>query len=286
MSAEATALVQRRVRQEIRRQRSQCELTQQQVADAMGWSVSKLIRMEQGSVKVSPADLYVLLKHYGRSSELDMDGLVHDVRTTYSGRPYWYKYRSVTSPEFREFLAFESVASQILLWNTTLIPGLLQTAAYMERIFVDVLKIDDPVERQKRTSLRLQRQASTFGRDERRVQCLLDESVLRRRIGTRADFREQLQHLLAQGSRPGVCLQVVPMDVGAHPGLMNSYVLIEAINYLDHRVLYVEGAFSQFTIRENPGLINASHRDFLALEKLALGVQESKAMIHGIIEEL
>jgi len=55
----------RRLRLELRRARDAAGLRQADVARAMDWSPSKLIRIERGDVSVSTNDLKALLNHYG-----------------------------------------------------------------------------------------------------------------------------------------------------------------------------------------------------------------------------
>ena len=54
----------RRLRTELRKARQDAGLTQEQVADAMDWSLSKVIRIEAGTVGISTNDLKALLRHY------------------------------------------------------------------------------------------------------------------------------------------------------------------------------------------------------------------------------
>jgi transcriptional regulator with XRE-family HTH domain len=54
----------RRLRAELRNARQEADLTQDQVAEAMEWSPSKIIRIEAGSVGVSANDMKELLRLY------------------------------------------------------------------------------------------------------------------------------------------------------------------------------------------------------------------------------
>jgi len=64
-----------RLRAELRNARLRAGLTQQQVANAMDWSASKMLRIETGAVGISTIDLRALLVCYdvrdeGRTAEL------------------------------------------------------------------------------------------------------------------------------------------------------------------------------------------------------------------------
>src|SRR4051812_5778759 len=54
----------RRLRSELRKAREAAGLTQRQTAEAMDWSLSKLIRIETGDVRVSTNDLRAMLTYY------------------------------------------------------------------------------------------------------------------------------------------------------------------------------------------------------------------------------
>ncbi len=60
-TSDTPAVARRRVSRALRQARQARKLTQGQVADEMGWSLSKVMRIEKGEVNVSPSDLKVLL---------------------------------------------------------------------------------------------------------------------------------------------------------------------------------------------------------------------------------
>lgn len=59
------------------------------------------------------------------------------------------------------------------------------------------------------------------------VHLLIDEIVLRRRLGDPVMMHAQLQHLAALGSRADVTVQVVPHDVAAHPGMDGPFLILD-----------------------------------------------------------
>ncbi len=60
--------------------RETADLTQQQVAGAADWSVSKVARIENGRTGVSKADLLFLCGIYGVTDQRMIDGLVVQAR--------------------------------------------------------------------------------------------------------------------------------------------------------------------------------------------------------------
>jgi len=69
-----------RLRTELRNARREAGLTQRQVASAMDWSTSKMLRIEAGAVGISTVDLRALLAHYDVKDKRTTEELVNLVR--------------------------------------------------------------------------------------------------------------------------------------------------------------------------------------------------------------
>src|SRR3954454_7776283 len=90
------AALRRRLQRELRRYRSEAQMTQRDVAVAMDWSPSKLIRIESGQVAVSITDLRALLQHYGVTDAAVVENLEHAARN--SKKSSWSQYCDVVGP--------------------------------------------------------------------------------------------------------------------------------------------------------------------------------------------
>jgi transcriptional regulator with XRE-family HTH domain len=95
----------RRLRMELRRLREDRQLTQRQAADCLEWSMSKLVRIEAGSVSVSRADLNALLDCYKVTSQSERERL-HALNPRRES--WWQEYQYQISHSFAEYLGFES----------------------------------------------------------------------------------------------------------------------------------------------------------------------------------
>ena len=69
-----------RLRTELRNARRKAGLTQRQVASAMDWSQSKMLRIEAGAVRITPIDLRALLECYDVKDKRRTEELVNLVR--------------------------------------------------------------------------------------------------------------------------------------------------------------------------------------------------------------
>jgi hypothetical protein len=132
------------------------------------------------------------------------------------------RYRPVPT-WFEDWLEAESKAHTLRIWQPLIIPGLLQTAEYARALFVaagaDDTKADELV------AVRLERQSILCVAEPPHVVAVLDESVLRKLIGSPAIMSDQLTHLANIAERPNVSVQIVPADVGANAGLSGGFQL-------------------------------------------------------------
>ena len=95
----------RRLRAELRRARLEAGLTQDQVATAMDWSLSKLIRIENGTVNISTNDLKAILAHYKITDEERTAAFVALSRGARE-RSWWSGYRDVASPRLLQMIEY------------------------------------------------------------------------------------------------------------------------------------------------------------------------------------
>src|SRR5689334_8890939 len=123
--ADLNPIVHRRLRTELRKARDGARLTQQEVADRLDWSLSKIIRIEAGNVNLTTTDLGVLLRLYGLDSER-VDELTEMARQARSDK-WWDAYKSVLSKRFLSYFGYEYASAHMLQFEPLIVPGLLQT---------------------------------------------------------------------------------------------------------------------------------------------------------------
>ncbi len=238
----------RRLRNELRKAREAAGKTQRDVAAAMDWSQSKLIRIETGAVNISTNDLRALLGLY----EVDPARIAELVELARAARevPRWNIYRDVASPEYISFLGYESSASVIRSFEPLIVPGLLQTEEYA-RTVIEAAEPHNPERVDALVDLRMQRQEILGREPGPSLHFILDEAVIRRTVGGTNVARRQLRKLREAADYPNVTLRVVPFSLGVYPALRVPYVLFEFPDPEDEDVLYLENPFGEFIIREN-----------------------------------
>jgi transcriptional regulator with XRE-family HTH domain len=238
----------RRLRNELRKAREAAQMTQRDVAAAMDWSQSKLIRIETGAVNISTNDLRALLGHYG-ADKAKIDTMVELARAAREA-PRWALYRDVATPEYIAFLGYESSASIIRNFEPLLVPGLLQTEEYAREL-ITILDPENPQNHDALVDLRMQRQELIVKPDAPSLHFIMDEAVIRRQIGGPSVMRRQLKHLLEINGYPNVTMRIMPFTAGIYSRLRVPYVIFEFPEAADEDVLYVEYPSGELIVREN-----------------------------------
>lgn len=232
------AIHRRRLRSELRNAREAARMTQRDVAKAMDWSPSKLIRIESGAVNISTNDLRALLNHYDVDSAR-IESLV-DLARAARERTRWSIYNNVATPEFLDFLGYESSASIIRNSEPFFVPGLLQTEEYA-RTVLSVIEANNPHKIDPLVDLRMERQELLVRQPAVDLHFIMDEAVIRRVTGGHDIMRRQLRHLRKLVEEdPNMTVRIMPFERGLYPRQQISYWLFEFPNPEDEYVLYVE----------------------------------------------
>jgi transcriptional regulator with XRE-family HTH domain len=241
------AALRRRLMRELRRYRSEAGKTQKDVAEAMDWSPSKVIRIESGAVAVSTNDLRVLLPHYGVTEQGVVEELIQLAKDSKRSTT-WNEYRDVISQQAATYFGYEASASIIRQYEPQVVPGLLQTEEYARTLLSDMLGFPkEKVERQ--WQIRQERQ-EILDRDELpEMFFILDEAVLRREFGGAKTMARQWERLEELARHPRISIQVISFARGAYPGLAGPFILLEFTD--DDTVLYLESRIESVT-RDDP----------------------------------
>lgn len=211
-------------------------LTRDDVAERMDCDASKIMRFETGRWKrIQPRDLRDLLDIYGVTDTSQRDAYQRMAKEARE-LPWWREYADILKGAY---VGFEEEASSIHSFEAAYIPGLFQTEDYARALFRAAPLVGSG-EVERRVKVRMERK-SLLERDDVQGLWVLDEAAIRRTIGGPEVMASQLQHLLRTASdHPGVSLQVLPFDAGAHAGMDGSFVVLAFPEPADRPVVYVE----------------------------------------------
>jgi transcriptional regulator with XRE-family HTH domain len=217
----------RRLAAELRRLREEADLTGEDVAESLGWSASKLSRIELARTGIKPGDLSSLLTRYGvpEDHRAELLRLVQKPRS----RGWWQMYTDSLPEKFVPLIGLESDAESISTWSPELVPGLLQTKDYAHAAIdahVAATASISPSEIERWVQTRLKRQRILTSEQPTTLVSVLDESVLLRRVNGTRVMRDQLAHLLEVSRLENVTVRVLPLG-GAHPIGSGAFILLQ-----------------------------------------------------------
>jgi transcriptional regulator with XRE-family HTH domain len=270
------------LRNELVDLRKERELTQQQVAKALEWSASKLIRVEGGHTPINKVDLDALISLYGVTKEGERERL-QALNREARERGWWDSYRGVISPAYLSYVGLEAGAASIRQFQIGFLPGLLQTREYA-RVVTEVGSIDGEDKIEAIVGLRLQRQSELAKRSvQPRQDFVIDEGVIRRHVGIKSDpaiMPNQLRRMADRAEQDElISVRVIPFDAGAHPGLFGPFTLLHFEGGLPE-VLYIDAGRGDFTIASGDDVpVSEYAADFERLLEDALPLGESIELI-------
>lgn len=211
------AVARRRVRLALRSARESKQLTQTDIARAMDWSLSKVMRIEKGEVNVSPSDLKLLLQHLDVRDPAQVTQLLDDAKLSRQER--WsvdQSDREHLTPALLQLIQFEANATSIRYFANVLIPGPLQTRRYAEAIFADGTPSLSAETAAARVSVRQRRVQQLYRDPAPECQVILDESVLQRALGGGPGvMAEQLRYLLTLMNETALDVRILPFTARA-----------------------------------------------------------------------
>lgn len=208
----------------LRDLREERGFTLEYVAEFMQRTNGTISRFETGVYPIRRPDVMAMLDLYGVSEERERNGLLRLSESVWQ-TGWWDGYANDVEDWFIDFVWLEEVANEQWLFNNTLVPGLLQTEAYARSVMVAAQPEATDEQLARWIELRMARQALLEREEPPKVRVVLDESVLRRTVGSSRIMRAQLHALSAAAGRDAVDLRVLPFESGAHASPNGSFNL-------------------------------------------------------------
>ncbi|WP_084955953.1 helix-turn-helix domain-containing protein [Thermoactinospora rubra] len=262
--------------QELRLLRERNNLTGTMVARRLGWSPSKVSRIESSKTMPSAADIEALARVFSADDD-KLEELLSLLRDA-DQRGWWEDYEGSLPEETITLFGLEAEAIAHRSWEPQVVSGLLQTDDYARGVIEASRAISRITQTgvRKRVEARLDRQQYVLHRPEPpEMIVVMDESVLLRRIGDPAVMREQLGHLLEVSVLPHVSIQVLPLD-GEHPINTGGFIHLSFADLDD--ALYLESLYGG-RIVEDLELVADYELAFEQLRSAALSEDESRILI-------
>jgi len=220
---------------QLRRLRESRGITAQAAARAIRGSESKISRMELGRNAIREIDVLDLLTFYGVDAA-EREQLLNLAEQ--ASRPgWWHRFNDILPDWFQAYVGMEEAATSIRIYEPQFIPGLLQTPRYTAAVLT---MCDIPIsEAERHVILRKERQRRfTDGRVK--LWAIIEETALRRPIGSKEILLDQLQYLLSLTDRANLTLQIIPFGRGGHAVPSGFTILrfgeadLQDVAYLEH----------------------------------------------------
>ncbi len=222
MAGTSPTVRQRELGARLRELRNQRGMTVEDVAEKLLCSATKISRLETGARRPSLRDVRDLSQLYGvdESTSADFMRLAREARA----EGWWAQYDDL---KLDPYIGLEQEAVSITSYTMYYFPALLQTEEYARAIIKAMAPRIDPAIHQQRVEARLRRQQLLAPDDRPRYRVLLDEAVLRHRLGNSAVMVGQLEKTLELMQDGRATVQVIPFDFGVRAGQDSNFVLLE-----------------------------------------------------------
>ena len=270
--------LQRQLAMALKALREDAGLTTYQLAEALGWSQSKVAKIENARTRPTAEDAEAWARTAGASAGEATDIASQARAASTEARSWWSAHRGGLAARQREMSEMERSAILIQHFQPGLIPGLLQSPDYARAAltFADISGrggIDEAV------AARMTRQTALED-ESHRFEYVLTEGALRWRPGLPGLTEMQAGRLLAAAARPNVTLSVIPFDSEPANVYLHGFAIFNS-SIAPPQVL-VEN-YSEERFLAEPRDVETYERVFSSLQSSALSGDEAAAFLRSLI---
>ncbi|MGY1894628.1 helix-turn-helix domain-containing protein [Nocardia gipuzkoensis] len=272
--------------------RERADITRESAATAIASARSTIWKMETGQpVRFNPVLIERLCQLYN-ATEKETQVVLELVKETKGAKGWWQAFTDDTIPkDFGLFVGLEDAANRITSYQTTVLPGLLQTEDYRRALIWAEFpnKPAEDIERMLQVGMK-RRSRLTAERNPLAADMFVDESALRRTAGSASVMTTQLQHLAKVGQLPNISIRVVPASAGIHRALLvGPFVLLEFPRHSTADltlppVVYIQGFLGDLYL-EKTDEVRQYRQASAELDRLALDQAASQNLVLQVAKE-
>lgn len=274
----------RRLSAELRRLREQAGLSGRQLAEQIGISQSKISRIESGTTMPTIPEVNAWAAAVGAPAST-AEQLLMLTDAAYTEVHPWdsaMRGRIHLQDDIQEI---ENRAGTKLVYEPSVVPGLLQTAEYARRVFTifepTYAELDIPAV----VAGRLDRQIALFDQSQR-FGFLITEAALRLRIGSPAMMASQLDRIGSLSTLENVSVGLIPHDAEAVTHVPHGFVVFEpAGGEKGDALVLVETVHANLTVNE-PGHVALYRRQWSLLEQMAIYDDAARELLATISADI
>ncbi|GAA1122238.1 helix-turn-helix transcriptional regulator [Nocardiopsis composta] len=274
-----TALAARQaVAERLKELRSEAGLTGKQLAEACGWHKAKTSRIENAHTAPTDADIRAWCRACGAEDQVaDLTAASRNAESMYV--EWRRKQRSGLRRLQASYVPLYQRTRRFRVYTPDIVPGFVQTPGYSRALLSAITafrEIPDDVEQAVQAR---QARSQVLYESHRSFALLVEEPVLRYRVGDREVMAEQLEHLLSVMGLATVSLGVIPLST------TRRMWPLEACYIYDDRLVQVELLTAEVSVRA-PGEIATYTKAFNALRRLAVYGEDARALIAAAADAL
>ncbi len=254
----------RELGEELRRVRHRARMSSGTVAEALGWSLGKLSKLETGTRGTSPCEISTLLGRCG-ADKPTRDRVLAIASEADTGS--FLRMHDSSSDTLTALAVHEHTARTVTSYEPLTVPSLAQTEDYAYAL----------TRNRAVTQARMTRQEVLRRTGGPETVIYLHEAALRLVVGDRKVMRDQLLRLTLMCAWDQIHPRVIPMNAPLHVALRHPATLltftapVKPLAYTETETATV--------FHDDPGAITAYQVKMNHLERLVLPPTESRAVL-------
>jgi transcriptional regulator with XRE-family HTH domain len=250
-------------------------LSLEEAADGLLFSTTKLSRLETGRSGAFQRDIRAVCQFY-QVDPAECQRLMTLAREG-KQRGWWQEY----ALPYATYVGLEDQAASISEYKSDIVSGLLQVEDYASAFLRAIEPPLDEATIERQVQARIKRQALLTKDNGPWFHCILDEGALRRPVGGPAVMRAQLERIIDRAGLGKVTFQLIPLHLGAHPGLESNFIVLGFETPMVNDVVYVEGLVGNIYLEDASDLERYKHI-FSRLHSIALSPEKSISLVKRI----
>lgn len=262
----------------LRELRGRAQITLDDAAAELLCSPAKISRIETGARPASLRDVRDLCRLY-EADAAEQEHLMTLAREAQQ-QGWWQRYSDLA---IESLIGLEIGASKISSYESSVIPWAFQTEAYARAVIKGILPRIAKNILDQRVAARLKRQDLLASESPPQFWALIDESALYRKVGSHIIMQAQLARIIEVSEMPNITIQVVPYEAGAHPGLNNTFSLLEFDDPQQSPVAFIENEnMGGAVFLERPAEIEKFREALEHLRAAALSPAQTTSLIERV----
>lgn len=261
----------------LRQLREAAGLSGKQLAEQAGWAPSKVSRVETAKQSVADADVLAYCEATGASEDVAAE-LRQELREIRMEAASW-KSQLRTGHRARQEYSdqLERNAAHIRMFESALVPGLVQTAEYARHVFDSAADLHQtPHDTDEAVRTRMARQDVLYD-SNKTIEILCSEAALRHPVAPPGVMVAQLDRLLALSGMSTMNLAVLPLDAQLPVAPLHGFVIVDDL-------ALVETLNTEMSVTD-PDELATFHRFFGGLQNTAVDGADAREILQRLITQ-